>query len=626
MSEELQEVVITNPEWYRDLQYEDAKGFIQDNINNTCRSFVAIGYYLKYILDNDMYLQDGYQNIWDLAQAEFGISKSQASKFMSINDRFSKDGNSPVLLDTYKDFSSSKLSEMLYLTDEQLEQVKPVTTVAEIREIRKPEPEPEKVVSIPPKSKIEIDFTKSIDTLAAEFEASTAYACPPGQDDCRRNDWGPDGVYDRKKNGPSKACIGCWKDWLTAEKIKREVVSTSKQEIHDEAWFVKWYFENNPDDLAELMRICREHKAKGEAAKKFQEYRSKYGAYYKGCSEWSCSFHSFAGGIDFKVGLESIHLKYGRLVEEALKLYDPFDHKYDDVIPEPMNDDPETVDNEPEIESDVDEKDCRECSLNNNKDAGILECHPENGEHKCWIVDDSDQIETVEADIIQTESKKKIPLKQIPDKWYYLVPIGANDITGKAIREGDILEWTNLNGSTKQYQVYYEPRSFSFKACEIARIGTNTLISIPEHELRRSRIIRNIYDGEELISETVEEPVKPVQPELPILKNNDQRAAFIDNYETWPLWIDLKETGERYYRYDFDNGVSFVIRVSLRHKYIGWDKGGYSKTETEYGHEEYFILGTPGSKYEPKEKTFAESGTNKTSMIEYLKDYQKKGA
>jgi hypothetical protein len=139
VSEELQEVTSTNLEWYRNLQYEDAKGFIQDNINNTCRSFVAIGYYLKYIRDNQMYINDGYESIWEFAQAEFGISKSQASKFMSINDRFSKDGNSPVLMDTYKDFSSSKLSEMLYLSDEQLEQVTVGTTVAQIREIKQPE-------------------------------------------------------------------------------------------------------------------------------------------------------------------------------------------------------------------------------------------------------------------------------------------------------------------------------------------------------------------------------------------------------------------------------------------------------------------------------------------------------
>ena len=54
---------------------------------------------------------------------------------------------------------------------------------------------------------------------------------------------------------------------------------------------------------------------------------------------------------------------------------------------------------------------------------------------------------------------------------------------------------------------------------------------------------------------------RPKQPELPQLKNNDQRAAFIDAYETWTLWIDNQETGERYYRYDLPDGTSFVIKT-----------------------------------------------------------------
>ena len=49
---------------------------------------------------------------------------------------------------------------------------------------------------------------------------------------------------------------------------------------------------------------------------------------------------------------------------------------------------------------------------------------------------------------------------------------------------------------------------------------------------------------------------RPKQPELPQLKNNDQRAAFIDAYETWTLWIDNQETGERYYRYDLPDRFS----------------------------------------------------------------------
>ncbi len=119
-----------------------------------------------------------------------------------------------------------------------------------------------------------------------------------------------------------------------------------------------------------------------------------------------------------------------------------------------------------------------------------------------------------------------------------------------------------------------------------------------------------------------ESPVEKVstykQPELPILKNNDQRKEWIENYTSWPVWINQKETGEKYYRYDFENGASFVVRVSLHHK---WIAGKYSKEET-FGYEKYFILGFHDKYIE--NKTFYESSTNKSDMIEYLKEIQKK--
>jgi hypothetical protein len=125
--------------WYRGvIKLDEVKQYIRANINSASRSFVAIGYYLKYIRDNQLYKDEGYTGISDFAKAEFGISAAQASKFMSINDRFSVERNSPILQDRYREFSSSKLSEMLYLTDEQLEQVTVATTNVEIREIKNP--------------------------------------------------------------------------------------------------------------------------------------------------------------------------------------------------------------------------------------------------------------------------------------------------------------------------------------------------------------------------------------------------------------------------------------------------------------------------------------------------------
>ena len=123
----------------------------------------------------------------------------------------------------------------------------------------------------------------------------------------------------------------------------------------------------------------------------------------------------------------------------------------------------------------------------------------------------------------------------------------------------------------------------------------------------------------ELISMKEElEEMQVIQPELPIMTNNNQRGAFIDAYEEWPVWIDTPATGEKYYRYDFENGSSFVVRVYF-HKCFDY-KSTAPKWEDRYhdgyGAEEYYIL--------HEGKYFKDCLTNRSSMIEFLKNLQKK--
>ena len=135
--------------WYENITLKEAKTFIQSNIQNVDRSMktigrsvIAIGYYLKNVRDRSLYLEDGYNSIWDFAAGEYEISKSAASRYMAMNDRYSVDGNSPVVAEQYREFGKSQLQEMLYLTDEQLEEVTPDSTVAQIRKLRQPEEPP----------------------------------------------------------------------------------------------------------------------------------------------------------------------------------------------------------------------------------------------------------------------------------------------------------------------------------------------------------------------------------------------------------------------------------------------------------------------------------------------------
>lgn len=134
--------------WYAECSLDDVRCFIRANLKSVARSVVAVGYYLKSVRDRSLWMEaeQGYESVWDFAQTEFGISKSTASRYMAINDRFSEGGNTPLIKEQYADLSKSQLQEMLYLTDQQAEKVTPDTTVLEIRQMREPKPEPVEVL------------------------------------------------------------------------------------------------------------------------------------------------------------------------------------------------------------------------------------------------------------------------------------------------------------------------------------------------------------------------------------------------------------------------------------------------------------------------------------------------
>lgn len=71
------------------------------------------------------------------------------------------------------------------------------------------------------KQEISIDFTRSLDSLAKEFEAKGN--CPPDQGSCRRN--GEEGEAGKK------ICIGCWKDWLNLEKVREGKKNVSPENV-----------------------------------------------------------------------------------------------------------------------------------------------------------------------------------------------------------------------------------------------------------------------------------------------------------------------------------------------------------------------------------------------------------
>ena len=107
---------------------------IRNKLAETAQNFVYIGYRLKQIRDSGMF--GGAADVFEFAQNEYGLGKSTVSRFIAINEKYSKEGNSLELKDEYKGFSSSKLSEMLTLPDSECELITEKTTIKDIRELK----------------------------------------------------------------------------------------------------------------------------------------------------------------------------------------------------------------------------------------------------------------------------------------------------------------------------------------------------------------------------------------------------------------------------------------------------------------------------------------------------------
>ena len=111
------------------------------------------------------------------------------------------------------------------------------------------------------------------------------------------------------------------------------------------------------------------------------------------------------------------------------------------------------------------------------------------------------------------------------------------------------------------------------------------------------------------------------QPELPSLKNNDQRKEWLRNYHDWGLWYEDENIGAKYYKYDFENGARLIVETYLSETYCG------DEYETYYFH----LVGGPeppkaryGYGKWTRHKRYKEHPDNETELVEFLKHVQKK--
>lgn len=454
--------------WYESVSLEDAKSIIKANITTAARSFIAIGFYLKHIRDQELYKEDGHVNIWEFAKAEYGLSMSTASRYMTMNDRFSREGNSPVVDTKYQDFGKSQLQEMLSLTDEQMDQVTPDMTVLDIRDAGKP---------AAPKEEMQIPGQLDISQFPEYLPVT---------------DWT---VGIEESSEPKEQTFELsLEDMLGDETIDEEpeiLIAMSQ-----------WENDGTIDDLEFSMRTFNVLKKAGIDT--IQQLVAK-----------STDELAVIRGMSNRV-MEEIHTRLNTQNNQNPKI------RCFELREQPTIDD---------AYGEMEEDKIHESENENLTDLQIAQEELERAQNlldKC--------------------------LKDLPD-------------------ESDV-----------------HIRGMKIKVAALASL------------------VRDM--------DAVKNP--PEKPELPFLKNNDQRAAFVDAYETWPLWVETKETGERYYRYDLQDSTSMVIRVYHSMLFDGFaDRNYESRYREGYGRQEYYLL--------KEGKFFRDCNTNRSALIEHLKEIQKKG-
>ncbi len=628
----LQETESQLANWYQQIDFSDVKLFIRNNIATASRSFIAIGYYLKYARDNQMYEEDGHASVWDFAMAEYGISKSTASRYMTMNDRFSEGGNSPIVAKEYRGYGKSQLQEMLYLNDEQLEQVTPDTQVKQIREIRQPAKEIP-YFELPGQLSI-ADFPDAMPELESHSEqlaSSTGNTVFSVAD------------FAEEEREPGTVAISQQEEEEEEPELEKVATAATDEDLEGKRqadWRIRCEVLRQMCDSICYMQsfVLEQSRYSMVAIRELSDYDYSFGFGDDGCGhsryDAECKNRQYhvkelrdngngrwtfqAGEVEQQIwnfnARDWVNEYRGKQQEKESSPELPAEVATV-AIPDPSAEELVVDTNTcppgngscrrqewgtgPE-EQKVGHKECVKCwadwksrqkvlmdAAKTQREEGL---HPEyDGENTLPATEEREELFS-DSDEEDAEDFEELPeLEPVQEK-------EEPELTDLQIAQEELEQAQNL-----------------LRKC-LLDVPDESDICIRRLKTQVAALACYVCDLEDIENP----PPEQEQPELPLLKNNDQRAAFVDGYEAWPLWIETVQTGERYYRYDLEDGTSIVVKV-YHARLFDYTVTGlkYEERFSEgWGKQEYYLL-RPG-------KFFKDCETNRSSLIDKLKEIQKK--
>lgn len=650
---------------YHDVNLGEAETSIRASLRDAARSVIAVGHYLKVIRDKELYREAGYENVWDYAADTFGFSKSTASRYMARNDKFSVGGNSPVLAEEFREYSKAQLQEMLSLDAEQMSTVTPDMTVREIRELRRPKeipyyeiPGQMSLSDFPELGEAEMEDSAVENSAPTETMTSTTAFTVSAEDligkpEEKLSAYGfPKRVYPadsllttpgcRGDNGRGYDCFNCHLECEIRQEYCQcvdatcgfpfpcQMVDTGKHEIlerqiGERCQFIDLNLADHKAGDGSPVPCCKDCETPCEyacensgkcvatsqpmSAADEQQENVENAAQKQWKEVW---INPEEEHVDENYNLGDMPQTKESLIKRLAALlvrerWPRLKYEFKGISLNTAKSSLKYLQRTQKLElgDGIEAAACEDIIefSRGTEDLGVCSYERFTTQvQKCLDTEWEKQKEQREA------AKCDEALHQTEQQSAAEDSENQEDVVPENCEESD--EITDLQLLKDMLE-----RKKRLLATTLAIPG----IDVSNEHIRKQKLevaalasalcdLENTIEPEESVDE------KPEQPELPLLRNNDQRAAFVDAYETWPLWIETEETGERYYRYDLPDGTSFVVKTyhSMLHDY----KAGVGIRYKEgYGANEQYIL-KPG-------KFFRDCSANRSAMIEKLKELQK---
>lgn len=576
-------------------------------VQSAAGSMIEIGYYLKQIRDARLYEEKGYKNIWEYAEAEFGFHKSTASRYMTRNDRFSKGGNSPELDERYIGYSKSQLQEMLSLDDEQMGQVTPDMTVGEIRQIRKAEEDPDPQLPgqmeigdfLDPEDLAENGANMMQEEIPEEIQPGSVVLqvkdliLDNGEDEgqqvgvaasqqklVQKNTMDPK-LRDIYLNEAARKIIANHKEWLCQD-FDNRVLNVTESEKQFKQKFrnisTSYYF---PDPQKER-KIA---------------WMDMFGDYIQ---IWNGNAECL-GDVEWFYLCAAVQSMWNTIaIEDIQKCVENGDEKQPSGKcihrPEFLCTSSEESKRTPGNGTDCTHHCCWDCS-ERGKGTCRIECYasahrPVTQGAEMYCIPETEDIENA----AEKQQEKKESLEEL------------ETAAGQQEEKKTDLELL---------QIMYEKEKRLL----------NSFLEIPEldaenEHLRRQELTVKALEYMLGMMSPTENP-EMTQPELTLMKNNDQRKEWLQAYRDWGVWYTDENIGATYYKYDFENGAILIVE---EYENILSICGKEEKSISGY----YHLVGGP----EPARSNRVEKWTrherytkypnSETELVEFLKEVQRK--